>query len=226
VTHRFTKQNKPFAIASLSLMDGQVEVFVWEEQLDLTRDLWEEGKIVAVAGTVRLRDDDVSISCSDVKEYASNLESKALAATATPNPAGTAAIASPSAASVTSASPTSPDQPTTNGVHAPGTNGTAAPALAHLPSTPPLPAEPQLRLNLLIRESPNEIDDKLLLDDIKRLLLEFSGPDEVSLEIAAGGQVYRLDWPLVRVRASDELQGRLGDLLGESGRAVVESLAN
>ncbi len=226
VTHRFTKQNKPFAIASLSLMDGQVEVFVWEEQLDLTRDLWEEGKIVAVAGTVRLRDDDVSISCSDVKEYASNLESKALAATATPNPAGTAAIASPSAASVTSASPTSPDQPTTNGVHAPETNGTAAPALAHLPSTPPLPAEPQLRLNLLIRESANEIDDKLLLDDIKRLLLEFSGPDEVSLEIAAGGQVYRLDWPLVRVRASDELQGRLGDLLGESGRAVVESLAN
>jgi len=218
VTHRFTKQNKPFAIASLSLMDGQVEVFVWEEQLDLTRDLWEEGRIVAVAGTVRLRGDDVSISCADAKEYAPDSESQATSLAHAPALANTAAgIASQT---------TSPEQPKSNGVQATEKNGTEAPTLARSASVAEAPVEPHLRLSLLIRESANAVDDSLLLDDIKRLLLEYSGPDEVSLEIVAGGQVYRLDWPMVRVQASDELTGRLGDLLGESGRAIVESPAN
>ena len=218
VTHRFTKQNKPFAIASLSLMDGQVEVFVWEEQLDLTRELWEEGRIVAVAGAVRLRGDDISVSCADAKEYAPDADARASSPAPAPAPANTV----PDVASQTA----SQEQPKSNGVQAPQTNGAEGPTLARSPSVADAPVEPHLRLSLLIRESTNAVDDQLLLDDVKRLLLEHSGPDEVSLEIVAGGQVYRLDWPMVRVQASDELTVRLGDLLGESGRAMVESPAN
>ena len=64
VTRRFTRKNAPFIIASLALMDGQIEVFVWEEQIQSTGDLWVEGRMVTVAGTVRVREDQVNISCT------------------------------------------------------------------------------------------------------------------------------------------------------------------
>ena len=65
VTQRFTRNNKPFLIAGLALMDGQIEVFVWEEQMQDSEGLWEVGQTVAVAGTVRVREDQVSISCTN-----------------------------------------------------------------------------------------------------------------------------------------------------------------
>jgi hypothetical protein len=60
------------------------------------------------------------------------------------------------------------------------------------------------------------------LDDVKRLLLEHSGEDEVSLEIATGGRIVSLDWPLLRVNADAELERQLGALLGGAGRVSIE----
>jgi DNA polymerase-3 subunit alpha len=69
VIQRFTKKNKPFLIATVSMMDGTIDVFVWEDKMESTKDMWEEGKLVAVAGAVRFREDDVSISCQKAEEY-------------------------------------------------------------------------------------------------------------------------------------------------------------
>ena len=68
VTRRYTREQKPFAIVSLVLMDGAIEVFVWDEVLQVTGTLWEDGKLVAVTGTVRQRDDELSISCLEAQE--------------------------------------------------------------------------------------------------------------------------------------------------------------
>ena len=68
VSRRYTRDQKPFAIASLVLMDGALEVFVWDEKLQDTEPLWVDGNLVAVTGSVRLRDDQISLSCLDVKE--------------------------------------------------------------------------------------------------------------------------------------------------------------
>ena len=68
VTRRYTREQKPFAIVSLVLMDGAMEVFVWDEVLQVTGTLWEDGKLVAVTGTVRQRDDELSISCLEAQE--------------------------------------------------------------------------------------------------------------------------------------------------------------
>ncbi len=68
VTRRYTRDQKPFAIVSLVLMDGAMEVFVWDDVLQVTGSLWEDGKLVAVTGTVRQRDDDLSISCIEARE--------------------------------------------------------------------------------------------------------------------------------------------------------------
>ena len=68
VTRRYTREQKPFAIVSLVLMDGTIEVFVWDEKLQETEHLWQDGKLVAVTGNVRQRDDELSLSCLEAQE--------------------------------------------------------------------------------------------------------------------------------------------------------------
>ena len=68
VTHRYTSDQKPFAIASLILMDGVLEVFIWDEKLQETEALWQDGNLVTVTGSVRQRDDQLSLSCFEAQE--------------------------------------------------------------------------------------------------------------------------------------------------------------
>ena len=82
------------------------------------------------------------------------------------------------------------------------------------------------RLSLRIRESDRPTDDRRLLDDVKRLLLEYGGEDEVRLEIASNGLLVTLEWPLVRVNASPELEDQLRQVLGEAGGVTLESPAS
>ena len=79
-------------------------------------------------------------------------------------------------------------------------------------------------LNLRIRESDSPVDDQMLLDDVKRLLLDYSGGDPVMLEIAAGGTLYRLEWSTIQVNACDELADRVQEALGESGSASLQAM--
>ena len=97
-------------------------------------------------------------------------------------------------------------------------NGAAATGLARS-----RPKAPQM-LNLRIRESDSPVDDQVLLDDVKRLLLDYSGGDPVMLEIAAGGTLYRLEWSTIQVNACDELADRIQEALGESGSASLQAI--
>ena len=215
VTERFTRNGRPFAIATLGLMDGSIEVFVWDEVLAETRALWEKGKFVLVTGSVREREDQVSISCTEVAEYVMADNTRA---DGTDEPQDTASVA-PSQFAEGAVSPRS-----TNGVE----KGPALPAAAphESRSLAPPPARPQdgtpRRLNVRFRETGHAGTDQILLDDVKRLLLEHSGEDEVSLEIATGGRIVSLDWPLLRVNADAELERQIGALLGGAGRVSIE----
>ena len=68
VNRRETRKGQPFAIVSLSLLDGEQEVFVWEDELKDTAHLWKDGKLVSVTGSVRHRDDNISVSCAEAQE--------------------------------------------------------------------------------------------------------------------------------------------------------------
>ena len=81
------------------------------------------------------------------------------------------------------------------------------------------------RLNLRLRQSDNAVDDQMMLDDVKRILLDYMGDDEVTLEIAADGHIYRMEWPPIRVNASDELAEKLTEVMGNSGSAILEAAA-
>ncbi|MCH8205921.1 MAG: DNA polymerase III subunit alpha, partial [Chloroflexi bacterium] len=158
VTHRVTRNQRPFTIATLALMDGAVEVFIWEELQERTRSLWEERKLVVVVGTVRTRDDQISISAASASEYtvpdASEPDASRPDESNADDHRGQA-----EARSVEVAAPQV--RPTRDsGGHV---DGKAA--------VEPGP-DSLKRLSLRIRESDRPADDGRLLDDIKRLLLE------------------------------------------------------
>ena len=80
------------------------------------------------------------------------------------------------------------------------------------------------KLVLFMKETEHPQHDKMLLDDVKRLLLGSSGSDEVGLEIESQGSLVVMDWKPVKVDASEELQENLKNTLGDYGGVSVQSL--
>jgi DNA polymerase-3 subunit alpha len=65
----YTRDRRPFVIATLEDLDGNIEVTAWSEVYNQTKEVWQEGKILLVEGVVKLRDDRVSINCYRVRQY-------------------------------------------------------------------------------------------------------------------------------------------------------------
>ncbi len=55
-----------------------------------------------------------------------------------------------------------------------------------------------------------------------RLLLEYRGKDSVVMEIATDGRLVRLSWPLIQIDICPELESGLRELLGSTGRFLIE----
>ncbi len=80
------------------------------------------------------------------------------------------------------------------------------------------------KLLLYLKESDDVTRDQIVLDDVKRLLLGYSGSDDVALEIETEATVVVMDWNPVKVDACEELQTNLNNILGDSGHVSVQSL--
>ena len=72
VIHRRTKNDKPFLIVSLALLDGSIDVFVWEELMSESMSFWTVGNLVNILGTLKFRNEDVTLHATFVSRY--NLE--------------------------------------------------------------------------------------------------------------------------------------------------------
>ena len=76
-----------------------------------------------------------------------------------------------------------------------------------------------------LREREDADGDRETLDDIKTTLLEHQGEEEVTLEIATQGRLITMDWPMLKVRISDDLKRALREYVGESGEVSVREKA-
>jgi DNA polymerase-3 subunit alpha len=65
----YTRDKRPFVIATIEDLDGNIEVTAWSEVYNQTKEVWQEGKILLVEGAVKLRDDRVSVNCYRVRQY-------------------------------------------------------------------------------------------------------------------------------------------------------------
>ena len=217
-TQRFTREQKPYTIATLALLGGPVDVFIWEDRQEETRGLWEEGTLVTVVGSVRAREDQVSITCIDASRYVvpeqgrpdEDQEEGSPAADQTERIAAAAEATTPNGSAVSR-----PVQETSESY-----GGADHGAIDSRPvEGGPVPAR---RLTLRLQETDHPGDDQSLFDEVKRLLLEYQGEDEVSLEIASNGRVVTLEWPMVRVNICPPLEQGLRRLLGSVGHVSVE----
>jgi DNA polymerase-3 subunit alpha len=199
-SHRsgLTRDGKPFAAVVLDLLGGSIEVMVWSNSYDKTKDLWYEGSLVEVVGKVRLRDDEISITCDDAKPY--HIEDSNVptpdqdeAAPATEVPANTQNGAS---------SPTSTGTGTSN-----GKNGTS-------------PA-PSTKLWIRLEESSNPGHDEHLLRGVVKLLLNYPGEGSVGLKIKTDGRTVIGELPSVSIGYCDELHQELVAMVGEGAVEVV-----
>jgi DNA polymerase-3 subunit alpha len=71
----YTRDRRPFVIATLEDLDGSIEVTAWSEVYGQTKEMWQEGKILLVEGMVKTRDDRAVINCFRVRQYQTDSES-------------------------------------------------------------------------------------------------------------------------------------------------------
>ncbi len=199
ITNRYTRDDRPFTIATLKMLGGEIDVFVWEELQRSTAAVWQQGKLVRVVGTVRDRGEDrVSISAASVNEHVVGDAEAKLA----PPPVAPAEQVETSVAA--------------RDLPSPGPIGSTNGAVASQDDRPV-----RRRLSLRITESGEPQRDLRLLEQLVRTLLEHAGDDEVDMEIATADRLVQLDWPRLGVAATDELAAELADLLGDSGRVAL-----
>jgi DNA polymerase-3 subunit alpha len=74
VRHVTTKTNRMFIVATFEDLNGSIEVTVWSDIYSQTQDLWVDGNILLIEGTVKIRDDRVNINCTKVRKYEPDAE--------------------------------------------------------------------------------------------------------------------------------------------------------
>ena len=198
VVDRMTRDNRPFKVVNIEVLDGSLEAVVWEDILNKTAELWEPGRIIKIKGNLRERDGEVTISVTEANEI--NLDK------AFNNMDTTGANSSENGSILPNSAPMK--NMDGNGIY---------------PNEPESLTN-RKKLVLSIRESNNTTRDQMLLDDIKRLLLSASGNDEVGLEIETESSVVVMEWPPVKINATPELESKLSALVGSTGKVTIQSL--
>ncbi len=177
--YSFTKKNESFAIVVIEDVSGQIEVIAWPQVYNQTEEFWQEGNELIVQGKVRVRDDQISIVCDNVRFYEPPQEGEE--STLLPEPAT---------------------------VKAP----------AEKPAAAPTPQKRRLIIN--IRQTKDVEGDIARLNKIIEVLKDFTGRDEVRLNVINGGEAIPLKLPNIQSDYCPELKQRVVELVGEEGLMV------
>ena len=192
VLDRFTRDNRPFKVITLEMIDGSVEAVAWEDTLKTTQNIWNPGSILEITGSIRERNNEYTINVSDASEFNVDelLKGKQ----------------KHSMEEIQNNSQTKEEKPIE-------LNGTSN----------DLNGAPKKGLLLKLKESGDINTDGNLMENIKQLLLSNKGSDDVTFEIETQETYVTLDWPIVKVDASPELESKLNEMLGESGSVLIQS---
>ena len=199
VAHRTTRENKPFIIATIALLDSSVEVFVWHDRLTITQGLWEQGKLLTIEGTVRIRHGEVSISCIGAKEYVigSDIE-----------PVGDPVELDAERGKLLTNLQSRPSGLGPNSDNQRGDKNHG-----------------NLFLKVKLYESDNLEDDRIIFDDVTQVLLENRGESKVYLDVVLDGRIVSMEWPIVTVNLDSTLESDLKKIIGSRGEVMISGNA-
>ncbi len=199
-----TKEGRPFLAVQLEFLDGGLELMVWADVYERTQGLWHEGVCVSVVGTVKTRDDELSISCNEAREFtldddpAEAPRQPAPAPPAEPSPAerpqpkATASMDAPGQAS------DSPSKGNGNGGHANGNGGKTS----------------NRWVTVRLQESTDPEQDLQVFQTVLQAILLSEGSDPVRLEIAEPGRNVLVEMAHVFTAYTDELCQNIEQVLG------------
>ena len=164
-----TRDGKTFCAATIEDLSGNVEVTVWPDLYDQTRDLWNEGNILILLARVRERGDRLQVSAQQVAIYQAG------------GPASEPFLI--------------PQwiRKERNGAESRG----GQPPRRH--KAPPARSAAQPRLLIAVRETHDEEADRSRLAGLMTALVDFPGSDEVRLIVhMRDGQRVELALPTAR----------------------------
>ena len=203
---------------NVGLLNGTVEVFVWEELLATTRETLKDAKPILVSGVVKDRgEEQVTISASEINEFilsdvslnsldkpVQNLESNLFSNDETEGDMI-------EVKNVENKKPTSISK-----------NGSGVNMNQEIEnSTEQDSNSVNKRLLITIIESKKVETDRVLLNNLIRKLLEHNGNDDVEMEVKTPTSVVKLAWPLIKVEATTELAEYVAEMLGDSGYVAL-----
>jgi len=66
IRQAYTRDQRPFIVASIEDLDASIEVIAWPRLYESTQGLWQEGNILTIKGIVKVRDGEVQLNCQEV----------------------------------------------------------------------------------------------------------------------------------------------------------------
>jgi DNA polymerase III subunit alpha len=205
-----TKDGRSFCAVEIEDLSGSLEVTVWSDVYETTKDLWEPGTILLLAVRLRPRDDRLNVSVLRATRHTAEIDSDALAefgadSLAAPVPDSRRGQIARNGAS-RSGGDTADRRARPNGVvEAPRRTTT------HFP----------LLVQIELRETLDETADRRRLNEIVRLLGSAPGEDETRLLLHTESEVIVLQAPSIDL--TESLENRIRKTIGTSGDLTTAS---
>jgi DNA polymerase-3 subunit alpha len=190
-----TKDGRVFIAAELEDLTGSIEVTVWPETYEATRDIWKEGTIIVASVRIRENNDRLQVAVNRASAWSESFDPQALLSVDLP--------ANGNGAFRRGGGPRQK-----NG----SSNGNGA-------SSAKVRAPPAY-LRIVLEETDDPESDEERLRTVMQAIRDYSGEDPVRLEIReVNGSAHDLDLP--PARRCPELTHRLSEILGPWGSVVA-----
>mgnify|MGYP001196088054 CR=1 FL=1 len=210
---RTRRDGKPFAIITLELLGGGIEVLAWPNIYERDRSIWQEGNLLLVRGKVKMRDNKPSVYVDQASIYIPPVDSQNNGHDGT----DTSTELSLDHAFVSSipSSFTHTDKPSLK---------SKTEIINSLKSHEDTNRD-KSRNTVVIKltDTGDASEDAFVLKSALQLLLEYPGSDRVLVEIESEGRKVRLEMPLIKTKFCQEMETRMAEIIG-SGKVSLLSL--
>jgi DNA polymerase-3 subunit alpha len=198
VRELFTKDHRAFCSANIEDLDSSVEVMVWPQTYEKTKEYWQEGNVLRIDGKVKIKDERVQVTCDGVEIYDPNVEYRPAAAQTFSNNAATY--------------PRNNNVKESNGKALQHKNGKTSPEIV----------KKARKLTLILHETSDEQKDEQDFDQIIEILKESRGKDEVHMRIINDEKITNLKLSNTYIDYSPDIQKRLSKFVPLEAQKVED----
>ena len=204
IESRKTRRGDTFFIIDLGLLDSDIEIIVWPNNLDSSRFLWEKGKFISINGTTRINNGIISVVFKSGEEFLVNTEN------------------------YNGMNKNKIDSNLMNGNNS--NNNSDFIENIPIPQSPnggkikpelPNSHNSSNKLMLSIEESGNPIEDRYKFEDLIKLLLEHKGSSPVILKVFSGNEEVTLELPFANININSELEEKVIQIVGDNNYSVI-----